>query len=68
MLQPVVALSTTEAEFMAVTEVVKEGIWLKGMVSELGLNQKEVKIFCDNQSVVHLVKHQMFHERSKHIV
>ena len=35
-LQPTVALSTTEAEYMALTEAVKEGIWLKGLISELG--------------------------------
>ncbi|GJX33968.1 retrotransposon protein, putative, ty1-copia subclass [Tanacetum coccineum] len=35
-LQHVVALSTTEAEYMALTEVVKESIWLKGLLIELG--------------------------------
>uniref|UniRef100_A0A3Q7IJQ7 Reverse transcriptase Ty1/copia-type domain-containing protein n=1 Tax=Solanum lycopersicum TaxID=4081 RepID=A0A3Q7IJQ7_SOLLC len=30
-LQPIVTLSTTEAEYMALTEAAKEGIWLKGM-------------------------------------
>uniref|UniRef100_A0A3Q7EY05 Reverse transcriptase Ty1/copia-type domain-containing protein n=1 Tax=Solanum lycopersicum TaxID=4081 RepID=A0A3Q7EY05_SOLLC len=37
-LQPTVTLSTTEAEYMALTEAVKEGIWLKGLVSDLGKN------------------------------
>jgi hypothetical protein len=36
-LQSTVALSTTEAEYMAATEVVKEAIWLKGLVNDLGL-------------------------------
>uniref|UniRef100_A0A3Q7GQW1 Reverse transcriptase Ty1/copia-type domain-containing protein n=1 Tax=Solanum lycopersicum TaxID=4081 RepID=A0A3Q7GQW1_SOLLC len=34
-LQPTVTLSTTEAEYMALTEAAKEGIWLKGLVSDL---------------------------------
>jgi hypothetical protein len=36
-LQHVVALSTTEAEYMALTEVVKEAIWLRGLLEELGV-------------------------------
>ncbi|GJV18247.1 hypothetical protein Tco_1363570 [Tanacetum coccineum] len=35
-LQPSVALSTTEAEYMALTEATKEGIWLKGLIEDLG--------------------------------
>jgi hypothetical protein len=34
-LQPVVALSTTEAEYMAIAEACKELIWLKGLYVEL---------------------------------
>lgn len=47
-LQSVVALSTTEAEYTAATEVVKETLWLKGLVTELGLNKKSVSICCEN--------------------
>ena len=37
--QSLVAMSTTEAEYMAVAKVAKEALWLKGLVKELGLNQ-----------------------------
>ena len=67
MLQSVVALSTTEAEYIAVTEAVKEAMWLKGMLLELGIKQESLVVYCDNQSAVHLSKNQVFHERSKHI-
>ncbi|XP_057779777.1 secreted RxLR effector protein 161-like [Salvia miltiorrhiza] len=66
-LQSVVALSTTEAECMALTEAVKEALWLKGILNEFGIRQESVEIRCDSQSAIHLVKHQVFHERSKHI-
>ncbi|XP_057797428.1 secreted RxLR effector protein 161-like [Salvia miltiorrhiza] len=67
LLQPVVSLSTTKAEYLAMTEAVKEGVWLKGMIADFGISHKFVTIFCDNQSALHLAKHQVFHERSKHI-
>ncbi|KAH9659867.1 hypothetical protein KPL70_024018 [Citrus sinensis] len=47
-LQSVVALSLTEAEFIVTTEAVKEAMWLRGLLNELWLNQKTVKVFCDN--------------------
>ena len=55
-LQSVVALSTTEAEYIVVSEVVKEAIWLKGLVTELGLEQGSVNISCDSSSVIRLSK------------
>ena len=66
-LQKVVALSSTEAEYMAATEAVKEAIWLKGLASEIGFDSEDVTVFCDNQSALHLIKNPIFHERSKHI-
>lgn len=67
MLQSVVALSTTEEEYIAMSEAIKEALWLKGMATELGIQQNSVVNFCDNQSAIHLTKHQVYHERSKHI-
>ena len=66
-LQKVVALSSTEAEYMAATEAIKEAIWLKGLTKELGFNSDDLFVHCDNQSALHLMKNPMFHERSKHI-
>ena len=66
-LQSTVALSTTEAEYMAVTEAVKEAIWLQGLLGDLGIEQKHVKVHCDSQSAIHLAKNQVYHARTKHI-
>lgn len=52
---------------MAVIEVVKEALWLQGLVSDLGFGQAYVIVFYDSQSVIHLTKNQMFHEKTKHI-
>nr|GFB24748.1 hypothetical protein [Tanacetum cinerariifolium] len=49
----VVALSTKETEYMALTEAVKEKIWLKGLLIELGVNLRSVVVNCDNQGAIH---------------
>ena len=66
-LQTTVALSTTEAEYMAITEACKEAIWLKGLFDELSKDLQITTVFCDSQSAIFLTKDQMFHERTKHI-
>ncbi|XP_047334054.1 secreted RxLR effector protein 161-like [Impatiens glandulifera] len=66
-LQPTVTLSTTEAEYMALTEAAKEGIWLKGLVSNLGLHHDQALVYCDSLSAICLTKDQVHHERTKHI-
>ena len=66
-LQSVVALSTTEAEYIVVIEALKEAMWLWRLVEELGIILEHVKVFCDSQNALHLTKHQVYHERTKHI-
>ncbi|CAA7029323.1 unnamed protein product [Microthlaspi erraticum] len=66
-LQKFVALSTTEAEYVALSEASREAVWLKGICEELGFKQGVVNIHCDSQSAIYLAKNHMFHERTKHI-
>ena len=44
-LQSTVALSTTEVEYMAVTEAFKEAIWLHGLIEDLGIVQEHVDVY-----------------------
>ncbi|GKC60900.1 zinc finger, CCHC-type containing protein [Tanacetum coccineum] len=67
MLQHVVALSTIEAEYMALTVDVKEAIWLRGLLEELGIELNTVAVNYDNQGAIHLSWNHVFHERTKHI-
>lgn len=60
-------MSTTEAEYIALIEVVKEAKWLRGLVSELELRQESVTIHCDSSSAMQLSKNPKYHERTKHI-
>lgn len=66
-LQSVVALSTTEAEYMALSSAVKETIWLKGICDEMGFKKDSVEVHCDSQSALALAKNAVHHERTKHI-
>ena len=50
--QGVVALSSTEAEYMALSEAACEAIWLRSLYKELGLTQKyPTQIWGDNEGV-----------------
>eukprot|EP00253_Pinus_taeda_P022718 PITA_22718 len=66
-LQNIVALSTTEAEYIAAPHACKEAIWLKGLFGEFGRLQDNIKLFCDSQSATHLAKNLAYHRKSKHI-
>ncbi|KAH9783052.1 Integrase catalytic domain-containing protein [Citrus sinensis] len=66
-LQSTITLSTTEVEYVAATEAVKEAIWLKGLLGDLRVIQENIAVFCDNQSAIFLAKNQTYHARTKHI-
>jgi len=40
----VVTLSTTEAEFIALTEAVKEAIWIRGLLDDMGLKPEAASV------------------------
>jgi hypothetical protein len=66
-LQPTVAASTTEAEYMSAASATKEALWLRTLMNDLGKKIETVKIFCDNQATISLLKHPVSSARSKHI-
>ncbi len=66
--QSVVALSTTEAEYVALSSAAKEASYITKLVNEMGFGDvPAVKIYSDNQSALSLAKNSKFHARSKHI-
>ncbi|KAJ9515817.1 hypothetical protein QJQ45_008657 [Haematococcus lacustris] len=66
-LQPTVAMSTAEAEYMAASGAVKEAVWLRKLMQDLGLPGTCVNIMCDNQAALQLLNNPMASARSKHI-
>ena len=66
-LQPTVAASTVEAEYLSAAQAVKEALWFRKLGGDLGLNLGTVHIYCDNQEAIRLLKHPIASQRSKHI-
>ncbi|THH00699.1 hypothetical protein EW145_g7043 [Phellinidium pouzarii] len=61
-------LSTTEAEYVALTHAAREAIWLHALLSQVfKLESLPVEIHCDNQSAIALSAENHFHARTKHI-
>ena len=66
--QLVVALSTSEAEYVAAAHLVKEILWLWTFLGEImRLLSAPTTLNCDNQSAIALTKDGQFHTRTKHI-
>jgi hypothetical protein len=65
--QPTVAVSTTEAEYMAAAQAVKEALWLRKLLSDLSLQPGTMIIKADNQSAIKVIKNPVLSARSKHI-
>lgn len=66
--QPIVTLSTTEAEFVAAAYGACQAVWLRNVLEEIGSGQREgTTLYCDNSSTIKLSKNLVLHGRSKHI-
>ncbi|CAI7853780.1 unnamed protein product [Closterium sp. NIES-54] len=66
--QPVVALSTTESEYISLCQCIQEGVWLKRFFGEFGHELATgVPVFVDNQSAIALAQNACLHGRTKHM-
>jgi len=67
-LQPTVAVSTAEAEYMAAAYAVKEALWLRVLAGDLDLQDGGSMIIrCDNKAALTLLTEPIVSARSKHI-
>ncbi|KAJ4788299.1 polyprotein [Rhynchospora pubera] len=66
--QPIVTLSTCEAEYVAASSCVCHALWLRKLLKEMNFaRDKPTEIRVDNKSAIELAKNPVHHERSKHI-
>jgi hypothetical protein len=66
--QPVVSLSTTEAEFISAAHCACQAVWMRRVLERIDCKQGTYTIIhCDNMSSIKLAKNPIMHGRSKHI-
>ena len=66
--QPTVALSSAEAEYMALSAAVQEAIYLRNLMKDLGFGMRRpTTIYQDNQACISMAKNPTNHQRRKHI-
>jgi tRNA A37 threonylcarbamoyltransferase TsaD len=65
--QSSVAMSSTQAEYQALSTTTKEAIWLCQLLNELGFMQTSTMLCQDNQSMIALAKNLVHHNWTKHI-
>ncbi|CAM8896162.1 unnamed protein product [Rhodiola kirilowii] len=62
-----ISLSTAEAEYIAIRSCCTQLLWMKQMLSEYGVEQEEMTLYCDNMSAISISKNLVQHSRTKHI-
>jgi hypothetical protein len=65
--QKTVALSSTEAEYMALSDCSRQAVWMKSVYSELGMPLGTIPICGDNQGSIFISSNPVQERRSKHI-
>jgi hypothetical protein len=63
--------STTEEEYIAASEVAKEGVWIKKFVTELGVVPSAsgpLELYCDNNGAIAQANEPQSHQKSKHVL
>jgi hypothetical protein len=62
-----VALSTSEAEYVAAGACCAQLLWMKQTLRDYGYEFTKIPLLCDNESAIKLAKNPVHHSRTKHI-
>lgn len=65
--QGITATSSTQAEYIALSEDAREAIHLKWFINKLGTKSKKITLYNDNQGAQKLARNPVFHDRTGHI-
>ena len=62
-----VSLSTTETEYIATRSCCSQLLWMKKLLSDYGIAQDTMVVYCDNSSAIDISKNPVQHSKTKHI-
>ncbi|GKB13134.1 retrovirus-related pol polyprotein from transposon TNT 1-94 [Tanacetum coccineum] len=65
--QKSVAISSTEAEYIAMSGCCDQIFWMRSQLTDYGLGFNKIQMYCDNKSAIALSCSYVQHSRSKHI-
>ncbi|GJV47918.1 retrovirus-related pol polyprotein from transposon TNT 1-94 [Tanacetum coccineum] len=61
------AISSTEAEYIALSACCAQVLWMRSQLTDYGFGFNKIPMYCDNKSVIALCCNNVQHSRSKHI-
>ncbi|GKA42514.1 retrovirus-related pol polyprotein from transposon TNT 1-94 [Tanacetum coccineum] len=61
------AISSTEAEYIALSGCCAQVLWMRSQLTDYGLGFNKIPMYCDNKSAIALCCNNVQHSRSKHI-
>ncbi|GKB04098.1 hypothetical protein Tco_0832241 [Tanacetum coccineum] len=60
-------ISSTKAEYIALSGCCAQILWMRSQLTDFGLGINKIPLYCDNKSVISLCCNNVQHSRSKHI-
>ncbi|GJT70023.1 retrovirus-related pol polyprotein from transposon TNT 1-94 [Tanacetum coccineum] len=61
------AISTTEAEYIAMSGCCAQILWMRSQLTDYGFAFNKIPLYCDNRSAIALCCNNVQHSQSKHI-
>ncbi|GJZ13603.1 hypothetical protein Tco_0548833 [Tanacetum coccineum] len=65
--QKSIAISSTEAEYIALSGCCSQILWMRSQLTDYGFQFNKIPLYCDNKSVIALCCNNVQHSRAKHI-
>ncbi|GJU32192.1 retrovirus-related pol polyprotein from transposon TNT 1-94 [Tanacetum coccineum] len=65
--QDCTAMSTTEAEYMALSASCAQVLWMRTQLKDYGFDYNKIPMYCNSQSAIAISCNHVQHSRTKHI-